>query len=256
MTNNLMKLAVFLISLILLSNCVFAYTSNLDHPKLLLKKNLGKSNFAEGGIIEYCYVYNDMAVIDSDDPGLMGSAKMTLRFKKDSHFSSRLLCTDKPSSEIINFDIVVDDKFFNGYFVGRYRNFLLINDADTFGHGRNFKILKIKSHRASVIYSNTAYDEKFIKFFKFNNGHVGIQYWKRSATSCSLADDKRQLCWKNLLKENNLKNVLMPDCTKKYLSGVPLNDPSMVFIKVQVPDVERPKEEHIISDSVICFPAP
>ena len=255
-TNHLMKLAVFLISSILLSNCIFADTSNLDQPEVILKKNRGKSKLAEGDIIEYCYVYNELAVTDTNDPGLMGSEKMTIRIRKNSHLSSRLLCIDKPSNDIVNFNIVANEGMFSGHFTGKYSNFLLLYNADTFGHGIDFKILKIKSDGVSVVYSNTAYYEKFIKFFKFNNGHIGIRYWKSLASSCSLADDKRQFCWKKILNENKIKNALMPDCKKSYLPDVPLNNPSMVFMQVQVPDIDRPNEEHIISNSVICFPKP
>lgn len=245
----------YLFAVLALSSSTMAAPNNqynFDQPKQVIKQTLGNSAGSEEKITQTCYIYNDYAILEVNDPNNMGAAKVTVRPNNPS-ITNNTICN--PDTKIKGYEIKQD-----GYFKGKFNHFVYFDGPDAFGNIIPFNIYKLHENNATLlIHSATELNKKFT-FTKALDNNIDINYWMglENKSRCSIADNHKEKCWKKLLTDNNIKQPLpIPNCTESYKKGnSPLDNYSLVLLHVQIQNLDHPDNIKVINNKSICNPAP
>lgn len=229
-------------------NAASVVYSNFEKPERIAKKILGKSEKSAGKVVQYCHVYDDLAVIEVKDPGVMGASSLVFHPIVGGNASKACNPDDKTHS----YDVKAE-----GYFVGKFQRYVFTQGPDCFGRYCPFQLFYASDQNYRLILQGTVAADKRIEFIKQPTGKIGLEYWVGVKSSCSLVDKEKQHCWRKVLRKGKLGWLPLPDCSDAYRQQqVSLSTPSQVIVHMQIPDLRNPTVDNIVNEQVECFPQP
>jgi len=232
-----------------------------DKPNFKSKFVVGKSKYSNGEIINNCYVYAKNVLIEQNDVGLKGEAKIFIKeYSKLNNINQ--LC--KTNSGLIKHVFQSE-----GYFDGKINDFLIIKGADSHGAAYKFQIYKILNKDVKLIFEHIRHIDKEFLFLKKSNRIVSLRYWAKldNEINCSLFNKNTFYeCKKKLLKLNNINietELDFKECQSLFYdrsvdsSFYKFEERDMqFFVKMELPDIQNPNNFKIMDSKLRCEIAP
>jgi len=225
-------------------------SGNFEKPNYIAKSKLEKSETApKQNVVQRCFVYDDLAVIETNDPGVMGAQSLVIRPITHKE-SEKTICNKENKDHSYEMKI-------NGYFAGKFNKYIFTKGPDCVGQYCPFQIFYASDQNYRLILEGTTAVDKNFLFIRQPNGSMGIDYWVGLKSTCSLADKEKERCWKKVLRKGNLGWLPLPDCIGLYRQQrVSLDTPSQVLLHMEVPDLKYPTRKNVINEESECFPQP
>ena len=221
---------------------------NFNVPIAQQTKVIKKSSLSNGNITSTCFNYGWFAIIETNDPGLMGSAAITIRYRS-KQMNSSSICHKNFKGKTLS---LTD---YDGYFWGVKGNYLFIAAADSFGAERKFQVFELTNGK--LIYHDIKNDNENFTITQHKQ-QLTLYYFKGLNVSCNLAQDTSE-CWKKTLIDNNIPaslKLMMPDCRESFINAhSPLDNKAQVSTLVKVANLAMPTIEYL-GGKTTCHPRP
>jgi hypothetical protein len=230
-----------------------ALAESFDEPVRKTAVDLGQSTYLMPGdhshIQLYCAYYHGFMIKELDDPGLKGTAWVTIT-AIDGERIPACRTSHTPKEKLLA-------KGWWG-FIGIKGSLLFLGAADGDNGGMPFRVLDWKTEED--IFSDSIalpyYKLRDFDFVRTSSGELLLRYSRVVAGDCSIPKDGLT-CWNKLRRKFRLISVTPPTCTG-YENEVPVpidevQTPSVIMYSVEVNLSARPSR-HAIIGPVRCSP--
>ena len=208
---------------------------------------LRKSKDADGNVMQSCWNFKSWALIEVNDPALVGSTNLEFRYRDEKNPSADLcgLKFKGKHQKLTDLD---------GGFSGADQNYAFFDEGEGFGALYAFSVFDVKS--AKQVFKSTRYTQESLEVI--HGKTTSLKFPIALQVDCPLAKEGEK-CWEKILKANNLTEGLhfkMPDCLPVYKEEKsPLDNPPQLGTDVVVDDLSKPKIRYL-GGVVYCVPAP
>ena len=209
--------------------------------------SLGKSKDATGEVHLICSNYKTWAIVQLNDPALMGAKELEFRYIGDPNISVDL-CARNFKGKVCKID------YSEGYFAGADQNFAIFDAADSFGALIDFTVYDVKSAKEIFKATRFTYDGLQI----IHGKTTSLKFTRALEVNCPLVKEG-PACWDKIVAANKLPKDLhfvVPDCRQAFRKEKASFDSSpQLGTNVVVDDLENPKIRYL-GGAVYCAAAP
>ncbi len=221
--------------------------ADFDRPLFKNAQMLEYSEVVEDEKVKLnCYVYKKYVVLEKEEPGFIGKTIYYKEINTEKKVSSESFCKD------IKQDSFKKLPSSGSSFYGMFRRYLFVQDPDELSARTRFEAYNLNS--GVMTYTGIKNNNTMVKIIPISAKTVALEYYQRYSPECEFNSEQMRLkCWSEFLKSVEVPEkvkIPYPDCPKTKN-----NKKYQVFLKVQVPDIQKSKRTFLWSKP-ICEVAP